>query len=608
MLRIKSFIPGVIALILLMTLGSCNKKKNAIEGIPFQTEENGKWGLVKPNGEVIALKEFKQAPTVATDDRYWVMNSKGYYELYAVGEEQPVNDSEYRYVSLFQDGEAVVTKRDESVSVINKKGEIVADLAKVGKYTPDLFQYFVDGLMVFTANDKMGVCTTHGDIILEPIYGFINKPADGKIIVTDTIAMRSMAEGDSLKKGNTIIFDYKGNEILKLPRKKYDIVGDRFYGDYLAVGNYEEDTDNSDELEGFLTKFGIINIKGELIIKPSKKYRNIGEMSGEMFSYYDGEKYGVKTIKGEKVLAPKYTIVEFSGDHMIATLYPEDESFDFESIEANIYDKEGNAILPKKYHEIKIFGDNIFASQEEGKWVILDMKGEKVKEMPKIYAINYWNEGTYAVMSDKINIEKFVKNLDFSATSLGKLTFNTTVQQAIKIQNETFSYTTTNKPKAADYNYTDQLSIYRRVDGVDVTETIKYPNNLSHMNYRNEKVIDFWWGYTYYYHINKVPTGYVFTNSKPEMLKMEFNNYGVLRGKLKSLFKALCKRFDQLGTPLESNGAAALYQLPGGKYAMIYLESNSVTAKWGSLSSSQRNIYEYAGNKEDLSVMEEEGD
>ncbi len=605
-MRLKNYLPALGALVLLMALGACNKSKKSIEGIPFQTEEEGKWGLVKPNGEVIVSDEFKHAPTFATDDRYWVQNDKGYYELYAVGEEQPVNDSEYRYVSLFYDGEAVVTKRDESVTVINKKGETVTDLSKIGKYTPDVFQSFSDGLMVFTANDKVGVCNTKGEIILEPVYAFINKPADGKIIATDTIAMRSMAEGDSLKKGSVIVFDYKGQELLKLPRKKYDVVNERFYGDYLAVGNYEEGAEESEE--GLAIQFGIINVKGETVVKPSKKYRYIGEMSGDIFSYNDGEKTGAKTMTGEKILAPKFGNIQFSGDYILATTYPEEDNYDPDAIITGIYDKEGKPLFKSKYHEMQLFGDHIFAKQDEDKWVILDMKGEKVKEMPKIYNLNYWNEGTYSVMTDKINIDKFVKNLDFSATSLGKLTFSTTVQQAIKIQNETYNYSMTEKPKAADYNYTDQLSLYRRVDGVDVVETIKYPNNLSQMNYRNEKVIDFWWGYTYYYHVNKVPTGYTFTTSKPEMLKMSFDNYGVLRGKLKPLFKALCKRFEEMGTLQESNGAAALYKLTDGKYAIVYLEPNSVTAKWGNLSSSQRNIYEYIGNKEDLSIVDEEGD
>lgn len=573
-----------------------------IESVPYQSKENGEWGMVSTEGNEIAEDEYKSVPTVASEGRYWVKNSKGYWELYDTDEGKTVVDDEFRYVSLFRNGRAIVAKRDENVTVIDRKGEQVADLSKVGQYTPDQFSGFNGDLAVFSVNEKVGVCTYKGEVVVKPVYSVINEPYCGKIVATDSVAFNSMMAMDSVAKpsGNVVVFNYKGEEILKLPRKKYAMTGDRFYGDYIAVAK------ERGEGEDGMMNWGIVNIKGEEVLKPSKKYSMIGEISGNMFSYYDGENWGVSTIEGEKVLPAKFVSITFSGDYIIAgsSESGSEEVYDVEDLETRLYDKKGEAVISKKYMQMYVLGKHIFAQVESDRWDILDMKGERVDGAPKICNINVWNTGDYFISTDKIDISKFVKDLDFTADTMDGLTFSSSVQQALKRQAE--YYTLSNTPKAADYNYTDEVSIYRRIDGCGVTETVKYPTKLSHQNYREQQVIDFWVGYTYYYHINKIPTGFTFTTAKPQSFSMTFDNYGILRGKLKTLYKELCERFSKMGTETEHSQSATVYSLAGGRYAIVYLEPHSVTAKWGSLPLSERNVYQYAGNKEDLSVEDDE--
>ncbi|MDE6329341.1 MAG: WG repeat-containing protein [Muribaculaceae bacterium] len=571
-----------------------------IEALPYQAKEDGSWGMVSIDNRHNVEPEYKNFPTVASDGLYWVRNNRGYWELYSLSDGRSVNEDEYRYATLFRNGKAIVTKRDEDVTLINKKGEQIADFSKIGKYKPDQFSGFNGIVALFTANDKTGLCNMKGEVVVKPVYSMISNPTDGKLIATDSIAFNQMVgvDEDTTKiKGNRIVFDYKGEELLKLPRKKYYEVGERFYGDFLAVGKKVDGQPDYD------LNWGIINSKGEEVVKPSQKYKLITAIGADYFIYSDGDNYGVMSFTGDKILAPKYSYIEQEGDYFITTSRS-DDSFDFEDTDVRLYDTKGEQIIGKKYHNLTVIGKTVFAQLESDRWDMLNLKGERIDDAPRIYSIASWSTADEYVSTDKIDINRFVKNLDFSATMLDGITFSTGVQDALKVQAATYS--ATNTPKAADYNHTDEVRIYRRIDGTDVTEVVKYPGTLSHQTYREQQVIDFWYGYTYYYHINKVPTGYAFSTAKPKWLAMEFNNYGIMRGKLKTLYKALCSRFASMGTEADHCSSATSYTLPDGKYAIVYILPNSVVAKWGDLSSTERNIYQYSGNKEDLSVVYEE--
>lgn len=607
----RSFFISLVSAIFCSALfTSCNNDKLNIEALPFQSKEGGQWKMVRTDGKEIEDAEYKNTPSLMSDGRYWVRNNKGYYELYSDKSSTPIVDDEYRYVTLFRNGKALVAKRDEDVTVINKKGEVIADFSKIGKYVPDQFSGFNGELAVFSYKDKNGVCNMKGEVVLKPIYSMIAEPADGKIVALDSISFNSMMEGDSVPKGYAYVYNYKGDELLKISRKKYQYIDNRFYGDYISVGR---NSGEKGEYDQDLTMYGIINSKGEEVVKLNKKYQIIGEISGDNFAYYDGKFWGVQSVKGEKILPAKYASITLSGDFIIASKLAGDpdemQDWDVEDMETRLYDKKGEPVISKKYLQMQIFGRYIFAQSEIDRWVILNLKGEQVKDMPKIYSLMGWDNLEAFVSTDKIDIDKFVKDLDFNATSMDGLTFSSSVQNVLKRQAD--YYSSTNTPKAADYNYTSEVSIYRRIDGANVTETIKFPTTLSHQNYRNEEVIDFWIGYTYYYHINKIPTGYTFTTSTPQSFSISFDNYGIMRGKLKTLYKALCKRFSEYGTEQEHNGAATLYSLPGGKYAVVALEPHNVVATWGQLTSDQKQLYKYYGNKEDLSEYnstESEGD
>ena len=65
-----------LSLLLTLLASSCTKK-STVEFLPFQSEEDGRWGLISPKGEVLFTEEFEREPTVARNGRFMVRDKDG---------------------------------------------------------------------------------------------------------------------------------------------------------------------------------------------------------------------------------------------------------------------------------------------------------------------------------------------------------------------------------------------------------------------------------------------------------------------------------------------------------------------------------------------------
>ncbi|MCM1291573.1 MAG: WG repeat-containing protein [Prevotella sp.] len=587
---------------------SCDRTTDYdIEYIPFQEEEDGRYGLISPDGKVLFSEEFRYSPTMATCGRFWALNKDGYYELYNTSKNPERRGGEYRYVSLFFRGRAIVAERDKHMSIVDKDGKTLVSLEKIGSYRPDFITSMREGHAVFAVDTLQGLINYDGEMVIKPSYYAIEPMYDSMVVAVDrNYAMSS--ESDTIlpkaPKGYLTVINDHGEKVLKISNKKYQTCAHRVFGQYLPVAAAKN---------GKL-QWGIINLKGEEIVKPSTDNHSITMIQGENFIYMNDEGlFGVKNFKGEKILPAKYDYLEFAGDGIVYTSHLlfnlEDEYADSEGKFISLTDEKisspsysyATPFLPtaRKY---------AFASTGEGKWRIVNTKGERLADTPKLYNIDL-NAGNELILSDYINIDKFLNNVGFSANGLDSLTFNSSVQTVLDRQARHFSFTTKSKP--ADLLNTSQVYISRTVDGQNVAETIYFPTSLSHRTYRTETVYDYdyyynWYGNywdTYWYTYNRqVPAGFAFSSSTPSKFEMTFDNFGVLRGKLKTLYQKLSKEFKRMGEVVEENNSAVLVKLPGGKEAAVYIDGHNVVAVWGQLSNDDRNIGSHYGAKETIEL------
>jgi len=97
-----------------------------IQYLPFQAEEGGGWGLISPDGEVLFADEFKEQPTIATNDRFFVKNSDGLWEMYTATEKPQKVGDEYVSICTFARGCDVTpaVRKDKGVEFIDKDGNV----------------------------------------------------------------------------------------------------------------------------------------------------------------------------------------------------------------------------------------------------------------------------------------------------------------------------------------------------------------------------------------------------------------------------------------------------------------------------------------------------
>lgn len=594
----RSALLSIVSFLVLALFSSCSKSSDTYEAFPCKVKGNDDWGLVKPDGKVLVAGEFSHRPSPVSCGRFWCQNAKGYWELYKADEHpSTVNDKEYRYVTNFYNGHAIVAERDQPVTIIDVDGNEVASLAKIGSLQPNQFNDFNDGLAVFSADTVQGVVDFNGEIVIPAKYYSVNKPSDGRIIALDSRSMAfSMWEDiDSLEESVATVFDYKGEKLFTISSKKYNRIGDGFINGYLPVGIHEGEKDS----------WGLMNAMGEIVVRPDASNCMISDVAGSHYIYSDDSyKYGLKSIETGTVIKAKYSGAFFLGENHIAV----NEAEEGDDPEWLILNLDGTKAVAKKFMDVSpLFGDHVFVQVRDDRWQVIKLDGEMDADQDQFSKIEYMSlNPCYFVTSDHIDLDALIERVGMNANTMDSITFQSSVRTVLERQAR--YYSSTNKPVAANYSYTDEVNLFPTIEGEMVSETVTFPSKLSHQTYRQEKVIDYVWGNYYWYHMNKVPTGYVFTSKSPSKFTVTFNNYGKLRGKLHTLYSSLVKKFLAYGTEDNSNSGATLIDLGNGKSAVIALESNSVKVMWGNLSASEKSIFSYDGNKEDMKVSFAEDD
>lgn len=589
---------------------------NDVTYIPFRSDEDGKWGMISTDGKVLFEDEFHNIPTCVTDDRFFVQNQDGFWEMYSATEHPERIGGEMRYVTSFSNGAAMVTPRDGNISIINKKGETTAIKKFEGKTVTEA-SGFHGNIATLVCDTMYGVIDTKGKTILPPRYRNIDITASGLIIASDYNFMSTHGLYDTIpsQKGKKVIYDSNGKELYTLNLKKYfDIVAEGVTDRYITVYSRKltpvtEGTgkDKYTYYEPTLS-YSIIDYESKTVV--NAKDETILAVNGEYYIYYtdDDKMTGVKKMDGTVVLKPEYDGINFIGSDYIAAVVSKGDE-----MSAKLYDMEGKQISNSTYSAIAgnsllrtIKGTNVFVCNDNSDWNLITDKGQKIKDIPKIYALMPYSYGDDRIMSDSLNYKAFINELRITENSMGDFTFNTEPKAALNIQRKTWNYydskESVSKPKAADY--TTQTSIYLNLtaDSHYYSSEVQYPSAFSKQTFTQRKVIDYVYGNWYWYHMQKVPTGYTFNKITPSWFKLSFSSYQYY-GKLRNLYKELAKYVRKWGTVEEKNPGAILMSLNNGKKLLIALNEDELIMKWGKLPKDEQWIGPYASNSEKLSAQ-----
>lgn len=543
---------NVILTVLLCLLASACSKKDKVEYLPFQAEEDGRWGLISTKGEVLIADEFERKPTAVQNGRFMVRDKDGNWELYTAEAKPRQVGKTYKSIAPFTEEVTPATEPGKPVALIDRDGKVVKELNKLAGKTVASVRRFVEGLAVFeTADGLYGAIDTKGNVVVEPKWCELSDASEGKFIATDGKYKAQLGKLD--RKGvKFTVLDAKGKRISDFPRDKFVDVILVFTEGVLPVR--VED--------GNKTRCGLINEKGEYVLRPTSKAVVVGEYHGGNFTYHDGEAWGLMKKDGTVAIRAKYDYLFFVADDRLFA-YDSEKSG---SEQWKMVDLEGNDVGTETFERYAYAFVDGYAPVKLGKndWGFIGTDG-KLLDLPvtDIAEIDY-HDADYVVESDYVDINALVEALHITKQGIDLLTLGTTAAEAARIkEQQAADGGSAAEPDPEDYTWKDYVGYTKAVNIVEAGILATYPENVGQAV---KKPV-----YLYGYHVYDETTGYRFTSSKPIVVSCSFSNTGKLEGKMRDLFKALSKKAASLGKTVKQNENAIVVRIDDGHFAVSLL-------------------------------------
>ena len=571
----SSIFISIFAAFAAMYLSSCSNSKNGkVEFIPFQETVDGQWGMISMTGEVLFSEEFKTKPTVVKDGRFFVKKKNGGWEMYSSESKPKRIGSEYAHVSGFNNGVALVSEKGKPVSIIDTDGKTLKVLDKLDGKQVDGVRPFKNDYAVFMTEDSLyGAINKKGDCVVKPHYCSLNDCGDGKFIGINEKYKKDVVSQKKDKIKISVI-NSDGDILFEINGGKYSDIGESYYNGLLAVSVKKDAKE----------VWGLIDDKGDIVVKPTDKIKGIGSISGDMFSYSNGEGWGLMNVKGETLIRAKYEYLYCDVDGSILALMKKNEG----TYEYKYVNEKDEQIGDDTYVRATVFsmfdGEHAIVKPNDKIFSIINKEGKQLEGLPDIVNVSTY-EGEDYVSSDFVDFKKMMQELNISETTLADFSFKTTPKEAVALLVKAGQASCDKSHPAGTpywFDYTSDVGFSKKFAGVMVYTNVAFNDNLSRQTYRTKRVIDYTIGDYYWYHDDKIPTGYVWNKTNVRNLSLFIGNDGRMRGKLRDVFTTLCAKFKTFGKIVKENNGAACYSLNNGNRAFIAMKKENVFAMWGS--------------------------
>lgn len=541
----KTLIIKMAAMVVaVLSLASCAKEGNSqLEAFAFKGSDDANWGMINADGKVIFSDEFKEAPTPATDGRFFVETQEGVYEMFTLDKKPKKVGDEYVSVTSFDNGVALVAEKGKPIEIINTDGKVIKVLDKIdGKVIENAERFYRGYSIVSTADSLLAVVDTKGETVLKPVYSQIIPYADDKFIV---------------KKGDKkMVVDNKGKEVISL--SKYEWVQSVATASSIDVSSYiaVNPKKDGDDI------WGIIDEKGESVVRPSSKYRGIKAIiSDKMFIYTnEDDNYGLMGFDGESLIRAKYDILMCLDENIFAAYSEKDGNY-----EAKIINKDDEKISENTYQRILPFaGDCAFAKVSDKEWVVIDRNGKEEKDAPDIADMEF-HLAEY-VQSDYVDLDGIIDALDIKATSLYGIGFTSTPLDALRKKAANESYEVSLDPSG--YTYTRDVAFNKTICKANVSMSWMFDAEMSSWNY------DYDYNFTYAWNaVNPLFMAFKVDCSDSQM-----------KGKEKDLVEVIVDKFKTLGgSVVKQQDNGTVLNLNNNVYAVCMIMDQGVYTYWGKM-------------------------
>lgn len=529
-----------LSIIALLTLNSCRRDSGKSGYYPFQSEEDGRWGMMSASGKVLFSDEFDEKPIKTYCDRFRIYNQDNLWEIYTAEEKPRQIGGEYLYVGRYCNGVAAVTERGKYITLIDTEGEVVKTLDKIeGKTIAKITDFDDNGLaVIITDDDLQGVINTNGDDVVKPIYGMITVGYEFII----TVDKEENDKEGGPKKFN--VLDLKGNPISTVDMQKKDIESVSPSRGYIIAKTSDG--------------YGILDTKGEWVVKPNKKYGEIHRVRNGYFIYEKGN-FGLRDLNGDVILRNKYATLFFTEDknRLIAS----------RDGEYTLINMEGDQMGEDDYEELWCLDENHFAGKlNSHNWVIIDSNGKETSDpnvdIADINENKIYNYGY--IVSDYVNISGLVAATGITKDGIDGLTFSSTVNDVIK-QKETAE----DNERDLSYFRGDTYVSYNNnfgVKGADIKVVARFDDKIVKAVKERKARRDSFTGVRWY---EDEVVGYECTKAKPVSYAIRFNNKEKLYSKLDEVYNQVCSQASSQGDVKNKTDDAIVVKTTDNNYITV---------------------------------------
>lgn len=460
---------SLLMLLLAMMFCACSKKgdiASKIQYFAFQSEKDGRWGLISTDGKVLFADEFKNAPSAAMNDRFVVENSNGEYEIYTAEIKPKQVGDTYKAICPFVEKVTPAVQKGKNIVLVNTDGEVVKELDKLsGKKVLSVCSY-EEGIAIFrTYDNRYGAIDTDGDVVIEPKFLKLGTAADGKILAVDEKDEAAYKSDDKDKLKYQVLSTDNGKTLGEIPANKIDYIGDAFSDDIIA-GCENDDEENK--------RSGLVGTDGEWTLKPMEKFKSIYTIRNKHFVFKNEDGTGLATIDGEVVIRPKYASLDFAADDILMA-YDDNKDSDERYF---LLDLDGERIGKRAFHNIvtPFLGDGKYAvvAFEEDHYGFVDRDGEKLdlEDGTNIYNVNF-STGSYEITSDNIEYDDLVNILNVTKNGLYGFSFNMNPEDAAKM---VAALKGERRVDPSDFTTTRDFECDIECGPLSLTLTVEYPD------------------------------------------------------------------------------------------------------------------------------------
>lgn len=398
----------VFFLIALATLVSCNPfSSDDLQYMPFRDSDKSKWGLIGTDGEVLCTNEFDDQPTVAMHDRFFAKNKDGKWELYTA-EKNPkqIGNKAYDMAGAFKADVAPVSIKGKPIQFIDKDGNVKFELDQVEGKKVDAVSNFYDGVALFQAEHLFGLVNTKGEVVVNPKYMIIMPAREGKFLAID----EKYKDAKEKKDVKVTILSKDGEVLGEVGMDKYPNMQPYFSGDNVCVE--KEGSDGKGE-------WGVIDVKGNVVLAPSKDVEGVEDFADDKIIFEKSDQYGLMNVKGETLIRAKYKQLKFSGADGLLFASDDDENI-------KLINENDEEVSKESYGDALSFHGSYAAVKEsKDNWIFINKKGEDQKVKTDIYDISDSNFGDEFVKRDGTSASADFSNL-FDDTAVDSTDVDTT--------------------------------------------------------------------------------------------------------------------------------------------------------------------------------------